>query len=238
MSKNVLILGASGEIGSAVAKEMADKGYSLVLHYHRNLSAVESLLTGLPEETVLAVITGDFSNNEGIETFLSKLSFKIDTIVFTAGNSPYGLFQGMTVREMDRELSVQVKALWRISHFLLPEMIREKKGNIVVISSVWGEEGASCEVIYSSVKGAQNSFIKALAKEAGSSGIRINGISPGLIDTKMNARFNEAEKQTVIEQIPLQRAGRPQEVAHLVSFLLSQQAAYIHGEIIKVSGGW
>ena len=107
-----------------------------------------------------------------------------------------------------------------------------------MITSIWGNVGASYEVIYSSVKGAQNSFVKALAKEVAPSGISVNGISPGYIETKMNSHLSEEERQAIIDEIPMSRAGLPSEIAYTVSFLLDDRSTYIQGEIINMNGGW
>ena len=117
-------------------------------------------------------------------------------------------------------------------------MIANKRGNIVVISSIWGLTGASCEVVYSMVKGGQNAFVKALAKELAPSGIRVNAVAPGAIDTDMLRRFSEEELQSIANDIPIGRIGKPDEVAKTVSFLVSDAASYITGQIISVNGGW
>src|SRR5699024_4869550 len=121
---------------------------------------------------------------------------------------------------------------------LLPSMIQKKAGKIVFITSIWGDVGASHEVVYSAVKGAQNIFVKALAKEVAPSGISINAVSPGFIDTKMNRHLIMKEIETIISEIPMNRAGSSSEIAYTVSFLLDNISSYIQGEIIGVYGGW
>ncbi|MRH42650.1 SDR family oxidoreductase [Aquibacillus halophilus] len=238
MGKNCLITGASGEIGSAIAERLASEGYTLILHYNINRENIERLILRLPKESVLDVVQGDLTSSSGIKLFLSNIHYSVDHVVFAGGKSEYGLFQDVTEDTMDEMLTLHVKATWLITKQLIPDMIKKNKGSIVVISSIWGDVGASCEVVYSSVKGAQNSFVKALAKELALSGISVNGVSPGFIDTKMNKLFTEADKKQIIDQIPMNRAGRPEEVAHTVSFLLDEKSSYIHGEIITISGAW
>src|SRR5690625_4814641 len=117
-------------------------------------------------------------------------------------------------------------------------MIRKQRGKIIFITSIWGNIGASNEVIYSSVKGAQNSFVKALAKEVGPSGISVNAVSPGFIDTKMNRHIMEEELEDIIAHIPLNRPGLASDVAHTVRFLMDEKSDYIQGEIVNITGGW
>src|SRR5699024_4133453 len=143
-----------------------------------------------------------------------------------------------TEEMMDYMLSLHVKAPWKITQHFLQPMIRKQYGKIIFITSIWGEVGASNEVVYSSVKGAQNSFVKALAKEVGPSGVLVNGISPGFINTKMNRHLTEEDISNIVSEIPLNRIGLPKDVANAVSFLMSEKASYIQGDIIKVTGGW
>ncbi|WP_339227773.1 SDR family oxidoreductase [Oceanobacillus sp. FSL K6-2867] len=238
MGKNILIIGASGDIGYAIAERLALDGYRLLLHYHKNRTGIDLLRERLTNESVLAVIQADLSNQDEIKHFLTKLVFPVDGIIFAGGTAYYGLLQDTSEEAMDTLLALHVKAPWMITKHLLPPMIASRKGNIIMITSIWGNVGASYEVIYSSVKGAQNSFIKALAKEVAPSGISVNGISPGYIETKMNHHLTEEEKQAIIDEIPMSRAGQPSEVAQTVSFLLDERSAYIQGEIININGGW
>ncbi|MCT2534590.1 SDR family oxidoreductase [Aquibacillus koreensis] len=238
MNKNCLIVGASGEIGMEIARRVASEGYRLLLHYNQNKDSLEGLYQELEPESVLDVIHGDLSNSTGIHSFLEKIHFPVQSIIFASGKSHHGLFQDTSEEKMDEMIHIHVKAPWMITKALIPDMVRNHTGHIILISSIWGDVGASCEVIYSSVKGAQNSFVKALARELGQSSISVNGVSPGFIDTKMNFSFSEMEKQEIIEQIPLNRAGKPSDVAQAVSFLLDERSSYIQGEIINVTGAW
>lgn len=235
MQKNVLILGASGDIGSAISKQIANDRYSLLLHYNRNKDAMKKLIKEIDEQLILQIIQADLTLSSAVHKLCHEIVFPVDAIIYVSGMSKFGLFQDTTENEMDEMLHLHVKAPWLLTKYFLPEMIRKKSGKIIFITSIWGNVGASNEVIYSSVKGAQNSFIKALAKEVGPSGISVNAVSPGFIDTKMN---EHVEKDSIISQIPLHRAGLTSEVAHAVSFLMDEKANYIQGEIINISGGW
>lgn len=238
MNENVLVIGASGDIGRTIVQELAKEGYSLLLHYHKNTEKIKELTNSLPSEKVLGVYQANLTSKIEIQKMLDNIIYPVHSIVFVSGLADNTLFQETTEKMMDYMLSLHVKAPWKITQHFLQPMIRNNYGKIIFITSIWGEVGASNEVIYSSVKGAQNSFVKALAKEVGPSGILVNGISPGFIDTKMNQHLNSDEIDNIISEIPLNRVGLPSDVANAVSFLMSEKASYIQGDIIKVTGGW
>ncbi|SFM31188.1 3-oxoacyl-[acyl-carrier protein] reductase [Gracilibacillus orientalis] len=239
MEKRTIITGASGEIGMAIANQLANKGHALFLHYNQNRTAIEQLQEQIPSDQIIDVIQSDLSTSEGLAQFIHQVPQQdIDQLIYTSGKSYFGLFQDMEEQDMDEMLQLHVKSPWKIAQALIPDMIRNKFGRIILISSIWGEIGASCEVAYSTVKGAQNAFIRALAKELGPSNIFVNGVSPGFIDTKMNQAMTAQEKQELIQDIPLQRAGKPEDVADAVQFLCSNQSKYIQGELIRVNGAW
>ena len=238
MGKNVLIVGASGGIGSEIAKLLGNAGYHLILHFNENKDSIERITEEVPNESILLKVKANLQNTAQLQSFFNQLVFPIDHIIFAQGKAYYGLFQDTPEQVMDTLLNFHVKAPWLICKELLPSMIKQQKGNIIFISSIWGEVGASNEVIYSSVKDAQNSFVKALAKEAGPSSISVNGISPGFIQTKMNEHLSAEDVESIVSEIPLQRIGMASEVAHAVQFLLDEHSNYIQGQIIKIDGGW
>jgi 3-oxoacyl-[acyl-carrier protein] reductase len=238
MGKNVLVIGASGDIGQAIVERLAEDGYQLILHYYKNSAAMTELRRKIKDKGVLSVIQANLSNEKETNEFLKQLVFGVDMVIFASGKAEFRLFQETSDELMDQMLNLHVKAPWKITRQVLPTMIQQHFGNIIFITSIWGNVGASYEVVYSSVKGAQNSFVKALAKEVGPSGVSVNAISPGFIDTKMNRLLSEEEKAQVISEIPVNRAGLPSEIAHAVSFLLDEKSRYIQGEILNVNGGW
>lgn len=238
MGKNVLVIGASGDIGQAIVERLAEDGYQLILHYYKNSEAMTELRRKIKDKGVLSVIQANLSDEKETNEFLNQLVFGVDMVIFASGNAEFRLFQETSDELMDQMLNLHVKAPWKITRQVLPTMIQQHFGNIIFITSIWGNVGASYEVVYSSVKGAQNSFVKALAKEVGPSGVSVNAISPGFIDTKMNRLLSEEEKAQVISEIPVNRAGLPSEIAHAVSFLLDEKSRYIQGEILNVNGGW
>lgn len=238
MNKNVLVLGASGDIGQAIAIELASQDYNLILHYHKSQHIIERLQYVLREDAILQTVQANLADSESIRHLCEEVAYHVDAIVFVSGTAHHGLFQDATESEMDDMMHIHVKAPWLITNYFLPEMIRNQYGKIVLITSIWGNIGASNEVMYSSVKGAQNSFVKALAKEVGLSGISVNAVSPGFIDTKMNQHLMQDEKSEIISHIPMNRAGLTSDVAHAVSFLVNDKSNYIQGEIMNITGGW
>lgn len=238
MAECVLILGASGDIGSAIAVKLGQEGYNLILHYNTNRNKIRELERKLSKGIILSELQADLSQDEDVKRLITEMVFHVDHIVFASGNASYGLLQETSDKQIDQMLSIHVKAPLLLTKYLLPTMIQQRFGNIIFVSSIWGDVGASNEVLYSTVKGAQNSFVKSLAKEVGRSGVSVNAISPGFIDTKMNAQLTWEERAQIIEEIPLNRAGHPEEIAHLAHFLLDKKSNYIHGEIIGMNGGW
>ncbi len=236
--KTCLITGASGDIGYEIVKQVVAEGYQVILHGNKNVEKLEELMNGLPEGSVLSYIQADLSTEEGIRSLVENLFFHVDSYVHASGKAYYGLFQETDDHDMKAMLNLHVYAPWKISKSLLPSMIQRQDGHIILISSIWGEVGASHEVVYSSVKGAQNSFVKALAKEVGPSNIKVNAISPGYIETKMNSQLTDEEKNQIVNLIPAKRTGTPQDIAHMVTFLLHSKSNYINGQILRVDGGW
>ena len=163
---------------------------------------------------------------------------RIDILVNNAGISHIGLFMDATEEEIQKIVSTNLLGAMYLSKHVLKDMISRKSGNIINISSMWGEVGASCEVLYSTTKGGLNLFTKALAKEVAPSNIRVNCIAPGVIDTKMNSFLGEEEKISLEEEIPLGRFGNPSEIGKLAVFLCSEDSSYITGQIIRADGGF
>lgn len=239
MKKYCLITGASGDIGAAISKKMAAQGFSLYLHYFRNFDKVQKVKTDCERLGVsVQVIQANLAEECSVETIVRQLHHPIDAFVYTSGNSYVGLLTDMSNQEIKDMLQLHLQTPILLTKAILPEMVKRKEGSLVFISSIWGLTGASCEVVYSAVKGGINSFVKALAKELAPSNIRVNGVAPGAIATKMLNYFTEEDKLQLIEDIPLGRLGKPEEVADTVSFLHSNQASYITGQIISINGAW
>ena len=161
---------------------------------------------------------------------------KIDVLINNAGICQYKLFTDINEDEWDQMINVHLKGMYNLSKAIVPRMIEEKKGKIINISSIWGMVGGSCEVSYSTAKAGMIGFTKALAKELGPSNIQVNAVAPGVIDTAMN-NFSENDMSYILEEIPMMRIGKTEEVAALVIFLASEGANYITGQIISPNGG-
>ena len=241
-AKSAYISGASRGIGRAIAEELASLGYNLSLTCKNNPQMLEELKEELIEKYHVNILTftGDVSNFEFMEMVCQKTMHHfhtIDVIVNNAGISYIGLLTDMSVFDWDRVISTDLSSAFYSSKLFVPHMINQKFGKIINISSMWGSVGASMEVCYSAAKGGLNSFTKALSKELAPSNISVNAISCGVIDTEMNHCFSEEEMEALIEDIPAGRLCRPDEVAKLVSSIISAPN-YMTGQIIGIDGGY
>lgn len=241
MSEVALITGASRGIGRSIALELAKSGISVAINYYSSNEKAKELLWQIRKiNQYTNIYKADVSNEAEVSEMVHKIESdlgKINIAVNNAGISQIGLFTDMTSNERDRMIGVNLIGAMNVCKAVLPNMIHNKKGSIINISSMWGEVGASCEVVYSASKAGLIGFTKALAKEVGPSGIRVNCISPGVIDTDMNSELSEAEMNELINEIPLKRIGTPDDIAKAVKFLISDNASYITGQILSVNGG-
>lgn len=240
MKKFALILGASGSIGGAVCRELAESGWSLYMQYNHHVETVQLLIKDLQEKYVdqeFMSIHADLTD-ESAATTIAQSIFSLEAIVVASGQALYKLIEDTTVDEMNALWKVHVQTPIQLIGLLSPKLRQHKISYITMIGSIWGEVGGAGEVLYSTVKGAIHAFVKAYAQEVSYNGIRVNAVAPGFIDTKMNGHLKEDEVKSLLAEIPLQRAGKPDEVAHLVAFLQSGKADYITGQILRINGGW
>lgn len=232
-----LITGASRGIGAATARRLAADGCTVVIHCHRQTDLAEALAAELHGYSV----SSDFSDLSKIdslaETVLSQYGTP-DILVNNAAVSVSGLYQDISDSDAEMLFNVNLLSMMRLTKRLLPGMISRKSGSIINIASVWGETGAACEVHYSVSKAAVIGFTKALAQEVGPSGIRVNCVSPGVIDTDMNRMHSTETMQQLADETPLCRIGTPEEAAEAIAFLASERARFITGQVLSVNGGF
>ena len=239
----VLITGASGGIGAAIAEEFARAGYGLVLHYHKGEDRAHTLAEHLTKTYGVPALLcqADLSDTDGVKTMFARATEEfgfIDTVVNNAGIAEQKLFTDLTDEDWDKMINVNLSGTFRICRAALPEMIRQKRGTIINISSMWGQVGASCEVAYSTAKAGVIGLTKALAKEVAPSGITVNCIAPGAIRTPMLDCFTEEDLAALAEETPVGRIGVPEDVATACVFLASEGARFITGQVLGVNGGF
>ena len=238
MNKNALITGASRGIGRAIAIEFARAGYDLTLCCIKNIEGLEDLAKDLTDTYKVKCVAyrADVSDPAAVR----KLFDKIDppsVLINNAGISYVGLVTDMSDEDWMKTINTNLSSVFYMCRAAIPHMLAEFSGKIINVSSVWGESGASMEVAYSASKGGLDAFTKALAKELAPSGISVNAVACGLIDTDMNSRLSDEELAEVVADIPADRIGKPAEVASVI-LSLAESTNYLTGQIIKVDGGW
>jgi len=237
MKQTVLITGASRGIGAAAARLFAAQGYRVAICCHTQMEKAEELAASLPDA---AAFTADVAKETDVVRMVDAVHSRfgeIHVLVNNAGIAMQKMFTDTTAADWNRIFDVNVTGIFYACRAVLPEMIRRKSGRIVNVSSMWGVTGASCEVAYSASKAAVIGLTKALAKEVGLSGITVNCVAPGVIDTEMNANLSAEDRAVLCDETPLARIGTAQEAAQAILFLASDRASFVTGQVLGVNGG-
>ncbi len=234
MAKTALITGGARGIGESISRALSKEGYKLFIHCNQSLEEAKELALELGNAEV---ICADLANPKAVAEIAEGCG-EIDLLVNNAGVSLVSLFDKADPEAVRKMFEINLFAPINLARALLPAMIWKKSGVIINISSVFGESGGSCETDYSAAKAGIIGFTKALAKEVGPAGVRVNCVCPGIIDTDMNGNLTFEDVEALCNEIPLMRLGEAQEVADCVAFLASEKAKYITGAVIDINGGW
>ena len=240
-NKTALVTGGAKGIGAAICRELANMGYNLAVNYNSSYEAAQSLKSELSQLVDVGIYKADVSDSTQVADMLDNIKKDfggVDVLVNNAGIAQQALFTDITDEMWQRMIGTNLTGTFNCCRSVLPYMINQKNGVIINITSMWGQVGASMEVHYSAAKAGVIGLTKALAKEVGLSGIRVNAVSPGVVLTDMMAQFTDDDKNALKDETPLNRLGTPEDVAHTVAFLCSDKADFITGQIIPVNGGF
>ena len=242
MSKTVLITGASRGIGAETARRFAREGYAVVANKSKSQAQAEELVReleamGVSAKAYQADVSDRTQVDRMVENFLKDFGH-MDVLVCNAGIARQELFTDVTLDQWRQMLGINLDGVFHCCQAALPDMIRRKSGRIITLSSMWGQVGASCEVAYSAAKAGVIGLTKALAKEVGPSGITVNCVAPGVIETEMNGLLDQETKDALAEETPLERMGTPADVAEAIWFLASQGGSFFTGQVLAPNGGF
>ena len=240
MSKVIVITGASRGIGKEIAKTLSKKGYQIIANYNKSEKEIKELKQELEKENInIEIIKADVSKRtevtEMIQYIIKKYK-KIDVLINNAGISQIKEFTQITDEDWNNMINTNLNSVFYTTQEVCKNMIQNKQGCIINISSIWGLTGASCEVHYSVSKAGIDAMTKSLAKELGPSNIRINSIAPGIINTTMNSELTQEEKNEIQNEIPLEKIGEAKDIAKCIEWLIEDN--YTTGQIISINGGW
>lgn len=227
-------MGGSGTIGSAIVDRLLMDGYEVIVHY--NKSNIETLTKRYEQKSVQFVKCDLTQCNELDKAF--GFIKNLDCLIYTSGSALYGQLQDMTDEMIDSSYQIHVRQFIRTSRYFADQLRQSTNGRIIVISSIWGETGASMETVYSAMKGAQISFVKALSQELAMTNVTVNAIAPGLVSGNMTQVWTADELSDITSDLPQQRLIAPEEVAHTCSYLCHPLAKSITGTVQKVNGAW
>ena len=237
MNKVALVTGGSRGIGREICRVLAREGWRVAVNYNHSAEAAKAIA----DEIGGIAVGGDVASPAEVDAIFEKIRAElgeVSLLVNNAGIGEYGLFTDLSFERWNELLATNLSGAFNCCKAAIPAMVRAKSGCIVNIASMWGEVGASCEVAYSVTKAGLIGMTKALAKELGPSGIRVNAVSPGCIETDMMARFSPAEREALADETPLGVIGQPCDAAEAVAFLASEKARFITGQVLGVNGGF
>ena len=235
--RTVLISGGDRGIGAAAARAFYAAGFRVAVFYHTNAEAAAALQKELPGVLAIQCDVASRASCELAFRAAEQALGRVDVLVSNAGIAQQKLFTDITPEEWQRMLDVNLTGAFNLCQLALPGMIRRKAGRILTVSSMWGQTGGSCEVHYSAAKAGLIGLTKALAKEEGPSGITVNVIAPGVINTDMMAGFTDEDRAALAEETPVERLGEPDEIARTMVFLADEASGYITGQVLGVNGG-
>lgn len=240
MNKVVIVTGASRGIGKEIARELAKKGYTIIANYNKSEKQILQLKEELEKEKIyIDIYKADISKRVEakslVEYVINKYK-KIDILINNAGISQFKEFTQITDEDWNNIINTNLNSVFYMTQEVCKNMIHNKKGCIINMSSIWGIVGSSCEVHYSVSKAGIDAMTKSLAKELGPSNIRVNSIAPGIINTEMNKSLNEEEINNIKEEIPLAKIGKTKDIERCVEWLIEDE--YTTGQIISINGGW
>lgn len=233
-SKTILISGASRGIGRQIAIDLSQNGYTVIANYNKSEQSAKELQTQFNIDIFQADISKSTEIQQLTDYALKKYG-KIDVLINNAGISQTKLFTDITDEDWNQMINTNLYSAFKLTQKCLPNMIHNKSGCIINISSMWGQVGASCESLYSITKAGIDAMTKSLAKELGPSGIRVNSIAPGFIDTDMNKCYSKEDVQSIIDETPLEKIGHPSDISKCIKWLIEDQ--FTTGQIISINGG-
>ena len=240
MQKVAIVTGGSRGIGRAIVETLARKGINVIANYNQSEEKAKQLQENLEKENIhIDIIKADVSKREEVKKMVDmviKKYGKIDVLINNAGISQEKLFQDITDDDWEHVMKVNLYSAFCATQEVLPYMLSQKSGCIINISSIYGIIGGSCAVAYSATKAGMDGMTKALAKELGPSNIRVNSIAPGCIDTDMNKQYTEEDMNQVKEETPLERIGKPEDIAKCAMWLVED--TFTTGQVISINGGW
>lgn len=235
MSSNIILIsGASRGIGRQIAIDLSQTGYTVIANYNKSEQSAKELQTQFNIDTFQADISKGTEIKQLTDYVLKKYG-KIDVLINNAGISQTKLFTDITDEDWNQMINTNLYSAFKLTQKCLPNMIHNKSGSIINISSMWGQVGASCESLYSITKAGIDAMTKSLAKELGPSGIRVNSIAPGFIDTDMNKCYSKEDVQGIISETPLEKIGQPSDISKCIKWLIEDQ--FTTGQIISINGG-